>query len=141
MDIVVTLPKKEGGFDHLHDKVHTIEHEGELAYWHMKRFPKKFAHPHDKIFICADGTIHGFFTVDHIEHDEYDDNYVVWFKEWTTIKPIRMAGFRGYRYRKFQWEQDGGVCNDCGRPTNYRECAADAGVWICKRCFENGETE
>ncbi len=138
MDIVVTLPKKEGGFDHLCEKVHTIEHEEELAYWHMKRFPKTFDEDVDKIFICADGTIHGFFTVDNVEYDEFDEVHVVWFKEWTTIKPIRKKGFRGYQYRKFKWEQDGGLCHDCGRPTNYRECAAEGGVWICKRCFEDG---
>ena len=137
MDIIVTLPKKEGGFDHLHEKIHTIEHEGELAYWYMRRFPKNFDEAHDKVFICADGQIHGFFTVDEVEHDEYDEQYKIWFEDWTTIKPIPMKGFQGFRYARFQWEQDGGLCHCCGKPTNYREDAVDAGVWICKRCFED----
>lgn len=141
MDIVVTLPKKEGGFEHLHDKIHTIEHEGELAYWYMGRFPINFDEEIDKIFVCADGTIHGFFTIYNVvyeEDNEYGKPYRVCLNDWTTIKPIRKKGFRGFQYRKFKWEQDGGLCNGCGRPTNYRECAADAGVWICKRCFEDG---
>jgi len=106
-DIVVTLPKKEGGFDHLHEKIHTIENEEELAYWHMKRFPKKFQHPFEKMFVCADGIVRGFFTIDHVEYEEineYDKPYIIWLKEWTPIKPIKMKGFRGFRYRKFKWE-------------------------------------
>ena len=140
-DVVVTLPKKEGGFDHLHDKIVTIYSENELAYWYTNRVLNTFDPEADKMFICADGKVHGFFLVDKIEYNEdgfeYGHKYLLWLDEWTTIKRIPMKGFRGMRYRKFKWEQDGGLCRECWKPTNYRECETDSGVWICKGCFED----
>ena len=103
MDIVVTLPK-DLGVEHLWEKI------GDSApYWEMRRFPNNFDQEKDKVFILTEGKIRGFFTVHNVEyHEDYyddeDDIYVIIFEKWTDIKHIPMKGFRGFRYRKFEWE-------------------------------------
>lgn len=104
-DIVVTLPINRGGLFHLQDKVE------EPSFWRMKQRPKRFD-DRDKVFICTEGLVRGFFEVYNIYYEDdphYEEDYMHWLIEfepetWTEIKPIKMRGFQGFRYRKFKWE-------------------------------------
>ena len=124
-DIVVTLPK--GNMGHLYEKIDATK-EDELTWWDMKRQPNRF-NDDEKVFVVCAGKVRGFFTVAYIRHhfpyavpyaaqkigylheiyyeipiDDDETEIRIFFDEWTAIKPIKMKGFQGFRYRKFQWE-------------------------------------
>lgn len=103
-DIVVTLPRDRGGLFHLYEK------SDEPSYWSMERKPKDFTE-NDSVFICCEGVVHGFFEVsEYYQEDDPDDpEYGKWCinfedESWTSIIPIPMRGFQGFRYRKFKYE-------------------------------------
>ena len=103
-DIVVTLPVKRGGLFHLHEK------SEDPSYWSMKRKPKDFT-TDDKVFICTEGVVHGYFEVFEFyqEEDPDDPEYGMWcisFEDgsWEEIVPIPMRGFQSFRYRKFDYK-------------------------------------
>ena len=100
MDIVVTLPVDRGGFFHLEEKAE------DPSYWAMKRRPKNFS-LNDKVFICTEGEVHGYFEVVDIYYDTGE--WIIDFihDSWTELdSPIKMKGFQGFRYRKFDYEEE-----------------------------------
>ena len=95
MDIVVTLPVDRGGLFHLHEKMEVP------SYWFMKRKPKSITED-SKVFICTEGKVHCYFFIDECGWE--DGEFIIYFDDWELIKPIKMKGFQGFRYRKFDFE-------------------------------------
>ena len=96
MDIVVTLPKKYG-YDHLLEKIYAAN-EGLVVWWNMSRIPKELKEG-EKLFVVFDGKIEGYFEVFEIQETAID------LTTYQEIKSIKMKGFRGFRYRKFVFEE------------------------------------
>lgn len=96
MDIVVTLPVDRGGLFHLHEKMEVP------SYWSMKRKPKSLTSD-SKVFVCTEGKVHLYFEINECLWE--DGKFIIYFGDWIEIKPIRMKGFQGFRYRKFNFEE------------------------------------
>ena len=97
-DIVVTLAKKNA--DHLEEKIGALNNWNE-AWWIMKRIPKR---NFNIIFITCNGIINYYFTIKKKVFNPEENLYFIYFGDYQKIKPIRMKGFQGFRYRKFNYE-------------------------------------
>ena len=98
MDIVVTLPKYYG-YDHLLHKNLACQH-GLTTWWKMKRLPKKLNFE-SKIFIVFNGEIEQYFTILDINENKNK----IYLDKFRNIKIIKMKGFQGFRYRKFEFQE------------------------------------
>ena len=99
MDIVVTLPK-HWGIEHLQEKIDDIG-----PYWEMENQNPTKLKKGDRVFIVFDGIVRGSFLVKNLE---FVGNFcMIDFQggSYQAIKPIKMKGFRSFRYRKFEYEE------------------------------------
>jgi len=94
MDIILTMPR-EYGYDHLLDKIYSANHGFEV-WWNMKRIPKKLEEG-DRLFVVFDGRIEVKFQIETIDKE----NGRLYLCNAENIEPpIKMKGFRGFRYKK-----------------------------------------
>ena len=105
-DVIVTLPIKEGGCDHLRDKI-LVFNDGE-AWWEFSRLPLHID-VGSKLYIVCEGAIRGFFIVERFEPEPIQgkylqtDLYQVFLSDWTALDPPKtMKGFQGFRYWKYE---------------------------------------
>lgn len=105
MDIVVTLPISAGGMNHLQEKIDACPG----AYWYLSDQPR-YMGPNDKVFICCEGWVRGYFTVREAVWEEnasgWDSQFYISFEEWVSINPILTRGFPGFRYRGFDYQEN-----------------------------------
>ena len=100
MDIVVTFPK--GDIDHWNEKVSYSYIAEQEVWWNMRKLPNNFSID-DKLFIVMDNEVRGFFEVKKIK---FGDINKVFLKNFKSIKSIAMKGFQGFRYRRFEFEEE-----------------------------------
>ena len=100
-DVVASMPYKE--LRHLQEKVKALE-KGGSAWWNTKCY-RKFLSEYSKFFVTADGFIHGYFGISHIEENAESGDYRIYFQDYQTIKHIGKKGFQGIRYRDFEYEE------------------------------------
>ncbi len=104
-NVIVTLPIKEGGCDHLRDKILALD-DGE-AWWNFSRLPLHID-VDSKLYIVCDGAIRGYFVVEGFEPEPIqgkyhptNDYFQVFLRNWTILDPPKpMKGFQGFRYWK-----------------------------------------
>jgi hypothetical protein len=112
-DIIVTLPKDQGGMVHLGEKESAYKFH-ETPYWKMGR-KTKCLNIGDKVFICCEGYIRGYFIVENmmwegeVADEEAKWQNVDWIIEfvpnsWTWIKPIKRRGLTGYQKMRYKYK-------------------------------------
>jgi hypothetical protein len=88
-------------FEHLEEKVNAVDNPSQMSYWYMKRLGTNIT-LQSKVFVTTEGTVTGYFTIAEIRYEYGEWNII--FDNWMRIKPIKLPGFRGFRYRKFEYE-------------------------------------
>ena len=114
-DMVATLRESdeyEGYFTHYETKIHAVSNAQDMSWWYVKNIG-----PHTnlktRVFVIVKGVIYGFFTLCDIMYDwQYNDWHLMFGKHF-YIKPIKMTGFRGKRFRKFEYTVIS-KCSYCG---------------------------
>lgn len=110
----MTLPKSRGGLIHLGEKSQAY-HYSEAPYWETKVYRKDLKIG-DRVFICTEGYVRGFFILEDLYWDmiskptrkqikDHDLYFIYNFiaDSWTPIFHIPMIGFQGVHYRKFKF--------------------------------------
>jgi hypothetical protein len=104
---VVTSPKKDMAAA-AREAADCIAAGGGLYFRSVKHYPTKL-NVGDRIWYVEDGYLRGYASIVRINYEPatcattgrvYEPTCKIWADAttWTWIKPIRFAGFRGYRY-------------------------------------------
>lgn len=111
MDIIVTTPKSEmvNAAKEAANARDAIDSGTEVCYFRRFAHHPPTLHKWDKVFYVEDGYIRGYAVVDRIEYKDeevcsttgrtWSQALFAYMKadSWTWIKPIPLAGFRGWR--------------------------------------------
>ena len=74
------------------------------AFWSMGRIPKYFTE-NDKIFLAMKGHIMGYVECEEFNPEDINGETIVWDSEtFKYINSIPCKQFRGFKYRKFEYE-------------------------------------
>ena len=104
-DIIVTVPKTISWEEYL--KELSKAEQGETMNFKVTHMPK--VEKGDKCYICHDGEIKGYMLISGTSNKSFDctttgkhwdGNFIERTGKFFDIKPIKMKGFRGFRYFK-----------------------------------------
>ena len=104
-DIVATLRESneyEGYFTHYEEKITAVSNSEDMAWWYIKHIGGNI-NLDTRVFVIVKGVIYGFFELSEITYDwDYKEWHLIFGKHF-YIKPIKMKGFQGRRFRDFDY--------------------------------------
>lgn len=127
-DMIATLRESdeyEGYFEHYEHKVNAVSCAEDISWWYVKHIGPS-TNLKTRVFVIVKGVIYGFFTLDEITYDWTDMEWHLRFDKHFYIKPIKMTGFRGKRFRKFDYTIIP-KCSYCGSADIKKEKCTNCG--------------
>ena len=96
-NICIIINKKQGGKSYLEEIIIQTKMIGTMSQWTItgRNFPKELTEE-SKVFVKANGTVKGYFTIKYIEHA----TKTIIFEEYYPIHPFKLKHFQIFKLIK-----------------------------------------